>query len=138
MAPTLAAAAAAKGLVTPAERAKLDAAWAARDEAIQVDDYAPADYPSTSKPAPERAASRRTALLSQSARTWSVEPAPRSHGPRPRAGSLRFEDGRGRESRNVGQGFVGIRIPFSTPPPEDETSRGSRRGLAGPGRQFTP
>ncbi len=61
--PSLAGAALAKGLITAAERARLDAAWAARDEAIQVDDYAPADYPSTAKAPQERAGGRRTALL---------------------------------------------------------------------------
>lgn len=60
--PTLIAAAASKGVITADERARLDAAWAARDEAIQVDDYAPADYPTTLKTPIERASARRTAV----------------------------------------------------------------------------
>jgi len=61
--PTLIAAASSKGVITTQERTQLDAAWAARDEAIQVDDYAPADYPTTLKPPAERSPVRRTALL---------------------------------------------------------------------------
>ncbi|MCY2959631.1 MAG: acyl-CoA dehydrogenase [Planctomycetota bacterium] len=60
---SLAAAACAKGLLSAEERTRLDAAWAARDEAIQVDDYSPADYPSTGRAAPERSSLRRTAVL---------------------------------------------------------------------------
>ncbi len=60
---TLASAAAAKDLITAAERARLEQAIAARDEAIAVDDYAPSEYPTTSRPLVERAATRKTALL---------------------------------------------------------------------------
>jgi len=52
-----------RGLITAGERAQLEAAWRARDEAVQVDDYAPGEYPSCPRPAPERSAPRRAALL---------------------------------------------------------------------------
>lgn len=59
----LTAAAAEKGLISASERSQLESAWRARDDAIQVDDYAPGEYPATARPPAERNAGRRTALL---------------------------------------------------------------------------
>ena len=60
---TLAGAALAKGLINASERARLDAAIAARDEAIAVDDYSPNEYPTANRAPIERTSARKTALL---------------------------------------------------------------------------